>query len=140
MSPKENMRAKSPDWIRIVKLRIQEIYSSHPGVDSRAPGKVMDIISDLFVNDDWNDIFICNEERSVLQYAREVRLNKLKELLVYTDFSTAEICRQLHYFSIEEMEADLLDQTGLNLSFYRNLKKQKASLMRKATFNKINLN
>lgn len=140
MSPKENMRAKSPDWIRIVKLRIQEIYSSHPGVDSRAPGKVMDVISDLFVNDDWYDIFICSEERSIVQYAREVRLNKLKELLVYTDFSTDEICRQLHYSSVEEMETDLLDQTGLNISFYRNLKKQKRSLMRMSTFNKINLN
>ena len=102
------------------------------------PEQVVETISDLFTNNDWHDIFIVNEEKSIVQYAREARLNKLKEFLVYTDFSTVDICRQLHYSSVEEMETDLLEQTGLNFSFYRSLKKQKETLKRKSGLNKIN--
>lgn len=137
---KENIRAKSSDPIKIVKLRIQEIYSTPPGSGSIAPEQVLDAISDLFINDDWYDIFIVSEEKSIVQYAREARLNKLKEFLVYTDFSTVDICQQLHYSSVEEMETDLLDQTGLNFSFYLDLKKQKANLMQMSGVNKINQN
>ncbi len=137
---KENIRAKNADPVTIVKLRIQEIYSAPPGSVSIAPEQVLETISDLFTNNDWHDIFIVSEEKSIVQYAREARLNKLKEFLVYTDFSTDDICRQLHYYSIEEMETDLLEQTGLNFSFYRSLKKQKETLKRKSGFNKINRN
>lgn len=137
---KENTSAKNTDPIKIVKLRIQEIYSTPRGLASIAPEQVLDAVNDRYINDDWHDIFVLSEEKSVIQYAREVRLNKLKEFLVYTDFSTGDICRQLHYFSVEQMEKDLLDQTGLNLSFYRNLKKQKETLKRKSGFNKINQN
>ena len=137
---KENTRAKNTDPIKIVKLRIQEIYSTPRGLASIAPEQVLDAVNDRYINDDWHDIFAMSEEKSVIQYAREVRLNKLKEFLVYTDFSTGDICWQLHYFSVEQMEKDLLDQTGLNLSFYRNLKKQKETLKRKSSFNKINQN
>ncbi len=137
---KENIRAKHSDPVTIVKLRIQEIYSAPPGSVSIAPEQVLETISDLFTNNDWHDIFIVSEEKSIVQYAREARLNKLKEFLVYTDFSTDNICRQLHYYSIEEMETDLLEQTGLNFSFYRSLKKQKETLKRKSGFNKINRN
>lgn len=137
---KENIRAKHSDPVTIVKLRIQEIYSAPPGSVSIAPEQVLETISDLFTNNDWHDIFIVSEEKSIVQYAREARLNKLKEFLVYTDFSTDNICRQLHYYSIEEMETDLLEQTGLNFSFYRSLKKQKETLKRKSGFNKINQN
>ena len=140
MLRKENTRAKNTDSIKIVKLRIQEIYSTPRGLASIAPEQVLDAVNDRYINDDWHDIFVLSEEKSVIQYAREVRLNKLKEFLVYTDFSTGDICRQLHYFSVKEMEKDLLDQTGLNLSFYRNLKKQKETLKRKSSFNKINQN
>lgn len=137
---KENIRAKNADPVTIVKLRIQEIYSAPPGSVSIAPEQVLETISDLFTNNDWHDIFIVSEEKSIVQYAREARLNKLKEFLVYTDFSTDDICRQLHYYSIEEMETDLLEQTGLNFSFYRSLKKQKETLKRKSGFNNINQN
>ena len=137
---KENNRAKNSDPVTIVKLRIQEIYSTPPGSGSIVPEQVLETISDLFTNNDWHDIFIVNEEKSIVQYAREARLNKLKEFLVYTDFSTGDICRQLHYSSVEEMETDLLEQTGLNFSFYRSLKEQKETLKRKSGFNKINQN
>jgi hypothetical protein len=134
---KENQRTEAVDSTTSVRLRIQEIYSLHSSLHSKAPENVMDAIRDLRLKEGWLDEFEWTEQKSVVQFAREIRVNKLKEMLVYTDFSTDHICRQLHYSSVEEMEGDLTDQTGLNLVFYQNLKKQRARLVQKSGLNKI---
>ena len=56
------------------------------------------------------------------------RVNKLKELLVYSDLNEQQICREIGYASIQEMKEELWQHTGLQISFYKELKAQKEYL------------
>ncbi|MBV8255146.1 MAG: helix-turn-helix transcriptional regulator [Chitinophaga sp.] len=71
--------------------------------------------------------FVDRYEKTIQQYAMEVRVNKVKELLVYTDLSLNEIACKLGYTSMEMMSEELIQLTGLPISFFQNIKLQKAA-------------
>jgi hypothetical protein len=77
---------------------------------------------------------------SVADLREAVRIDRLKHLLVYTPLSREEICEQLRYSSVDAMEADLIEQTGLNIEFYEQLKEHKIRAMGQWLVSKIALN
>lgn len=75
-----------------------------------------------------NAWFIWIEEKTIVHYVTGVRLNKVKELLVYTGLSLEAIAAKLNYPSLETMEAELVKQTGLSTGHFRKMRKQKETL------------
>lgn len=72
--------------------------------------------------------FLEQEGKTIEQYTLEVRLNKVRELLVYTSFSVDTIAQKLNYPSVLAMLQELEQQTGLSLSHFLAIKVQKAML------------
>ena len=72
--------------------------------------------------------FILTEEKTIAHYAMGVRINKIKELLVYTDLSLEAIASKLNYRSPKIMEEELMKQTGLPATYFREMRKRKERL------------
>ena len=128
MLTKENKKATPLDATEQVSSRMQTQYSTHNCFCSEPQEEVLwgSFTAQFHRNVDRE--FFFREGKTIGEHAMEVRLNKVKELLVYTDLPTEEISKKLHYPSLKEMEAELLQQTGLSLSYFRSLKKEKARL------------
>ncbi|RAJ75698.1 AraC-like DNA-binding protein [Chitinophaga dinghuensis] len=109
-----------------VKTLIEEIYESDISIDENfQPEKY--IQSRLSTPQEEVELwFIDKYEKTIRQYTMEVRVNKVKELLVYTDLSTSEIAHKLGYASIELMSEELIQLTGLPIVFFQHIKEQKA--------------
>lgn len=63
----------------------------------------------------------------------ELRVNKLKEFIVYTDLTEGEICRKLGYPSISSMKEELYEHTGLTISFFLEIKARKKERLSSVT-------
>lgn len=128
MLTKENIKATPLDATEQVSSRLQTQYSTHNCFWSETQEEVLwgSFAAQIHKNVDRE--FFFREGKTIGEHAMEVRLNKVKELLVYTDLPTEEISQKLHYPSLKEMEVELLQQTGLSLSFFQSLKKEKACL------------
>lgn len=71
-------------------------------------------------------LFVDSEGISITQYAATVRVNKIKELLVYSDFTPNHIARLLQYTDADTMADELLQQTGLTIDFFLQIRQRKA--------------
>jgi copper chaperone CopZ len=74
------------------------------------------------------DIFIAMENKTLEQYIIEFRINKVKELLVYSTLTLADIAFRLNFNSVAHLSAQFKQQTGLTASYFRGIKDQKAGL------------
>lgn len=72
--------------------------------------------------------FAESEGKTIAQYAVDIRVNKVKELLVYTSIPAATIATKMNYCNVAALSAELLQQTGLPVEFFINMKKQKEQL------------
>ncbi|RBL88189.1 helix-turn-helix domain-containing protein [Chitinophaga flava] len=75
--------------------------------------------------------FIDRNAKTIQQYAMEVRVNKVKELLVYTNLDLIAIAGKLGYSSVRIMSAELIQLTGLPISFFQNIKQQKEDMAKR---------
>lgn len=71
-------------------------------------------------------LFVESEGMSIAQYAATVRVNKIKELLVYSDFSLHHIAHLLQYADVETMAGELHQQTGLTIDFFFQIRQRRA--------------
>jgi AraC-like DNA-binding protein len=72
-----------------------------------------------------SNLFSEVEGTTIEKYFIALRIEKVKELLVYNELSLAEIADQLGYSSSAYLSAQFKQVTGLTPSFYRNLKEHK---------------
>ncbi|RFS21321.1 hypothetical protein DVR12_15580 [Chitinophaga silvatica] len=114
-----------------IKSWINEIYQSDPQLNENF--SLYDHIqSKLTLPRTEAEIwFIDKYEKTFENYAKEVRVNKVKELLVYTNLDLPVIARKLGYFSVKIMSADLMQVTGLPISFFQNIKQQKEDTIKR---------
>lgn len=82
--------------------------------------------------------FFEQEAKTIEQYTYELRLDKVKELLVYSNFSADVIEQKLNYSSVITMSQELLYQTGLTTTFLLAMKEQKANLVLRQRLNALN--
>lgn len=62
------------------------------------------------------------------KYIIQCRLNKVKELLVYSDETLTEIAYRTGYSSVQHLSNQFRQQTGLTPSHFRQLRQQKQAL------------
>lgn len=75
------------------------------------------------------DIFISIEHKTLEQYIIEFRINKVKEFLVYSGLTLADISFKLNFSSVAHLSTQFKQQTGLTPSFFRSIKDQKAAII-----------
>jgi AraC-like DNA-binding protein len=75
--------------------------------------------------DTIRDIFIAMERKTVEQYIIEFRINKVKEFLVYSTLTIADIAYRLNFTSVSHLSAQFKQQVGLPPSFFRAIRNQK---------------
>lgn len=73
-----------------------------------------------------SDAFIASEKKTIEQYIIDYRINKVKEFLVYSNFTLSDIAFKLNFTSMAHLSAQFKQQTGLTPSFFRDIRKQKA--------------
>lgn len=74
-----------------------------------------------------SDAFITAEKKTVEQYMIEYRINKIKEFLVYTDSTLADIAFRLNYSSAAYLSTQFKQHTGLSPFYFREIRKEKAA-------------
>lgn len=71
-------------------------------------------------------LFVESEGVSIAQYLATVRVNKIKELLVYSEFPLHHIARLLQYTDADSMADELQLQSGLTIGSFLQIRQRKA--------------
>ena len=66
-----------------------------------------------------------SEKMTLEKYLIDYRTEKVKEFLVYTDDTLANIAFKLNFSSVAHLSRQFKQQTGLTPSYFKNLKQQK---------------
>lgn len=72
-----------------------------------------------------SNLFTSVEGTTIEQYYIRLRVEKVKELLLYNEMSLSEIAFQLGYSSVAHLSGQFKKITGLTPSYFRSLKNQK---------------
>lgn len=111
-----------------IKSLIEEVYAGNYDFPDNFR------FSDLVVNKlhkDYNtasSIFSAVEDVTLEKYIMEYRIEKTKELLVYTDATLADIAFKLGFSSAAHLSRQFKSTTGLNPSYFKEIRKTKISL------------
>lgn len=84
------------------------------------------------LNKDYDAIsnaFIAAEKKTIEQYVINFRINKVKEFLVYSQYTLSDIAFKLNFNSVAHLSTQFKQQTGLTPSFFKEIKKQKAEVL-----------
>jgi AraC family transcriptional regulator len=73
-------------------------------------------------NDVVNAAFTAIEQTTLEKYIIDFRINKVKELLVYTDNTLADISFALGFSSVAHLSKQFKSHTGLNPSHFKEIK------------------
>lgn len=72
-----------------------------------------------------SDAFVSAEKKTIGQYIIDFRINKVKELLVYTTLTLADIAFKLNFSSAAYLSRQFKEQTGLTPGFFKQIKREK---------------
>ena len=116
---------KKIKMVKEVKMLVEEVY----GGDFDFPdgfrfsrllterlGKDYDTISDAFIS---------TEKKTIEQYMIGFRIDKVKELLVYSSLTLSDIAFKLNFNSAAHLSTQFKQQTGLTPSFFKEIKRKK---------------
>lgn len=76
------------------------------------------------------NIFSQVENITIEQYYIQQKIEKVKELIIYSDLSLSQIAYELNYSSVAHLSAQFKKVTGLTPSFYKALKEEKSNIGR----------
>jgi AraC family transcriptional regulator len=112
-----------------VKLLVEEVYSGD--FDFPDGFRFSKLLSERLDKDFKiiSDAFIAAEKKTIEQYMIEYRINKVKELIVYTDLTFSDIAFKLNFNSAAHLSAQFKQQTGLTPSFFKEVRKKKAEAL-----------
>jgi AraC-like DNA-binding protein len=121
--------------VRIVnqaKSVIDEVFSENVRYDSRLRFSTL-LAEKLNLNyDSISELFSKLEGITLEKYIITKRLEKVKELLVYTDFSLTEIAYITGFSSINHLSRQFKELTGHSPSHFKAVKKTKQNLSGKS--------
>jgi AraC-like DNA-binding protein len=72
-----------------------------------------------------SNLFSEVEGTTIEKYLMAQKIEKVKELLIYDEFSLSEIAFQLNYSSVAHLSSQFKKVTGLTPSYFKNVKNQK---------------
>lgn len=119
---------KKTKLVREVKNLIDQVYSG--SYDFPDNFRFSEVVSSA-LNKDYSmisNIFSEAEGVTLEKYIKEYRVEKVKELLVYTDETLSDIAFKLGYSSGAHLSRQFKDQTGLNTSHFKEIRKSKQAL------------
>lgn len=67
-----------------------------------------------------SNIFSAKENNTIEKYIIIQRIERVKELLIYSDLSLGDIAFKMHFSSVAHLSNQFLKVTGLTPSFFRN--------------------
>ncbi|MFX1705682.1 AraC family transcriptional regulator [Chitinophaga sp. CC14] len=119
---------KKTRLIRDIKSLIEQVYSGN--YDFPDNFRFSDLVVST-LNKDYNtasSIFSESEDVTLEKYIMEYRIEKTKELLVYTNYTLADIAYKLGFSSTAHLSRQFKSTTGLNPSYFKEIRKTKLSL------------
>lgn len=121
--------------VRIVnqtKELIDEVFRENIRYDSRLKFSAL-LSQELKTNyDSISEPFSRLEGMTLEKYIISKRLEKVKELLIYTDFSLTEIAYVTGFSSISHLSRQFKELTGLSPSYFKKVKNTKETLSGKS--------
>jgi AraC-like DNA-binding protein len=72
--------------------------------------------------------FSALEARTIEQYLISFKIDKVKELLVFNEYTLTEIADKLHYSSVAHLSAQFKKMTGLTPSHFKNIRKERGEV------------
>ncbi|GAA4465162.1 hypothetical protein GCM10023189_45400 [Nibrella saemangeumensis] len=78
-------------------------------------------------------LFSASENQTLERYIIDRRLEKVKELLVYTDLPLHEIAYQTGFSSVAHLSNQFKRLTGLSPTYFRHIRHQKQTLQKATT-------
>jgi AraC-like DNA-binding protein len=79
--------------------------------------------------DSIRDAFVALEKQTIEQYIITYRINKVKEYLVYSGDTLADIAFRLNFNSVAHLSAQFKQQTGLTPSYFKEVKRKKTEVI-----------
>jgi AraC-like DNA-binding protein len=119
---------KRTKLVRDVKSLVDKVYAG--SYDFPDNFRFSDVVSGV-LNKDYaviSNIFSEAEGITLEKYIKEYRVEKVKELLVYSDETLSDIAFKLGYSSGAHLSRQFKDQTGLNTSHFKEIRKSKQAL------------
>lgn len=111
-----------------VKVLINEFFSDN-GEDVRRVKFSALLAEALNMNyDSISEAFSVSEGITLEHYIINKRIERVKELLVYTDNSLTEIAHQLGFSSVNHLSRQFKELTGLTPSIFKSLRQEKRNL------------
>lgn len=107
-----------------VKKMVDDVYSGE--YDFPNNFRFSDLVKKRWNNYEMvSDAFIVVEKITLERYLIQYRLDRAKELLVYTNDTLADIAFKLNYTSAAHLSAQFKQFTGLTASHFKNIKVEK---------------
>lgn len=111
--------------VNAVKSLVAEVYSGNYDFPSKF--RFGNLIKEPYAA--VSEAFIESEKKTIEQYIIEYRLQKVKELLVYSKLSLADIAFKLNFNSTSHLSTQFKQQTGLTPSYFRQIQNEKEEII-----------
>lgn len=114
-----------------IKCIVEEVFSKNS--EDNVHVKISKLLEEKF-HKSYNSIstlFSSSEGITLEKYIIDKRLEKVKELLVYTDLSLTEIAFRVGFSSVQHLSNQFKTLTGFSPSHFREIKARKEHLSRK---------
>ncbi|WP_143305774.1 helix-turn-helix domain-containing protein [Chitinophaga vietnamensis] len=114
--------------VRRVKALVADVYAGN--YDFPEDFRFSDLVLKKMHQDykRVSSIFSAVEGITLEKYIIAFRIEKVKEMLVYSDASLSDIAFRLNYSSAQHLSGQFKSQTGLNPSYYKEIKASKDAL------------
>ena len=108
-----------------VKDLVKEVYSGE--YDFPVPFRFSQLVAERMKADydKISQVFTETEGITIEKYIIDFRIEKIRELLVYTDETLSDISFKLGFSSVAHLSRQFKQQTGLNASHYKAIRKGK---------------
>lgn len=121
----ELLNDRNTAMVSEIKRLIDEVFNNSREEIERP--KLSRLITDKFpfAYDTLSAIFSSHEGITLEKYIIHKRLEKVKELLVYTDYTLTEIAYRTGYSSVYHLSSQFKELTGLPPSHFRDIRARK---------------
>lgn len=119
---------KRKKLVNQVKKLVQEVYSGQYDFPIRF--RFAELLTNKLgmVYDTASSIFSASENTTIERYIIDYRIEKVKEFLVYTNDTLADISFKLGFSSVAHLSRQFKTETGLNPSHFKEIRgRQQAS-------------
>lgn len=114
--------------VRAIKELIAEVYSGN--YDFPNPFRFSDLVVKRLHKeyDTVSALFSLLEHKTIERYIIDHRIGKIKEMLVYSSFTLADIAFKLNYSSAAHLSGQFKQYTGLTPSHFKEVKKARNNI------------